>query len=110
MKAIEIKSNNSVYGSSFHGSTFNATTNELRKLFNKDNGGDQYDKVQHDWGIEGKMDDDKTYDFSIYDWKEYRNYDDDEVINWHIGGDNAELTDAVCEKVEEMLAKIRKKC
>ena len=108
MKAIEIKHNSSVYGTSFHGSTFKATANELRKLFgNEDCIGDKYCKVQYDWDIEGKMDDGKTYEFSVYDWKEYRDYSDDEVIEWHIGGSSNELTDAVRIKVEEMLAGIR---
>lgn len=108
MKAIEIKHNSSVYGTSFHGSTFKATANELRKLFgNEDYIGDKYCKVQYDWDIEGKMDNGKTYEFSFYDWKEYRDYSDDEVIEWHIGGSSNELTDAVRVKVEEMLAGIR---
>jgi hypothetical protein len=24
--------------------------------------------------------------FTIYDWKEYRQYSNDELIEWHIGG------------------------
>ena len=108
MKAIEIKHNSSVYGTSFHGSEFKATVNELRELFGEEDcTGDEYDKSQHDWGIEGKMDDGETYEFSFYDWKEYREYDNDETISWHIGGTNKELTEAVRVKVEEMLAGIR---
>lgn len=108
MKAIEIKHNSSVYGTAFYGSTFDATVNELRKLFGEeDNTGSSCDKVQHDWSIEGRMDDGQSYEFSFYDWKEYRKYGNNEVINWHIGGSNNELTDAVRIKVEEMLAGIR---
>jgi len=108
MKAIEVKQNSSVYGKSFHGSEFNATVNELRKLFGEEDFmGEEYDKTQHDWAIEGKMDNGRTYGFSIYDWKEYRFYGNDETISWHIGGDNKELTDAVRVKVEEMLMGIR---
>ena len=107
MKAVKLTSNDLSSGSAFYGSTINATTNELRKLFGDEADGDPYGKVQHEWGIDGEMDDDSIYEFSIYDWKEYREYSDDEMIEWHIGGENKTLTDAVKKKIEEMLAGIR---
>ena len=107
MKAVKLTSNDASFGSAFYGSVFYATTNELRKLFGQDIEGDPYGKTQHEWGIDGEMDNDSIYEFSIYDWKEYREYSDDEIIEWHIGGENKTLTDAVKNKVEEMLAGIR---
>ena len=36
--------------------------------------------------------------FTVYDWKEYRTLDEDEIIEWHIGGHNeASTTDALNE-------------
>jgi hypothetical protein len=40
--------------------------------------------------------------FTIYDWKEYRVYDDDETIEWHIGTRNKEEQ----EKVRKALSDI----
>lgn len=108
MKIIEITHNKSCYGTAFYGSTFKATVNEIKKLFGKEDYiGDEYCKSQHDWCLEGKMDGGNSYEFSIYDWKEYREYGDDEIIDWHIGGSNHERTDAFRVKIEEMLEEIR---
>lgn len=51
------------------------------------------------------MDDGEVYQFSIYDWKEYREYEDDEPITWHIGGADKELTDAVAKAINKLLNK-----
>lgn len=40
--------------------------------------------------------------FTIYDWKEYRSYDDDETVEWHIGTRNKEEQ----EKVRKFLSDI----
>jgi hypothetical protein len=41
--------------------------------------------------------------FTVYDWKEYRPLEEDEVIEWHVGGHSAGVTDqAVGEMMEEI--------
>ena len=63
---------------------FHATKKDIVKAFgepsyqNYSTGG----KVQNEWdfNVDGKV-------ITIYDWEEYREYDDDEVIEWHIGAE-----------------------
>jgi len=71
-----------VNGTSFHGQTIYATVNQLIETCGKPYYGDTKDKVQHEWTM---VTEDGT-PFTIYDWKEYRHYDNNELIEWHIGG------------------------
>ncbi len=71
---------------SYHGVEFSATPQQLIDLFPNSyhvcNNG--MDKVNFDFTLE-------TEDgnvFTIYDWKEYRPLEMDEVVEWHIGGFN----------------------
>lgn len=72
-----------MFGTCFSYITINATSNQLKKAFGKPNVEecDDSEKVQKEWWF--MSDDSKP--FTIYDWKEYRAYGDDEVIEWHIG-------------------------
>jgi hypothetical protein len=71
---------------SFHGHVVNATKYDLEKVCGKvmysDN--DITEKVQNEWEMQAE---DGT-PFTIYDWKEYREYDTGETIEWHIGAEN----------------------
>jgi hypothetical protein len=74
--------NQSANGTSFHGDTVRATVNQLiavcgEPIYN----GDTSDKVQYDWTMETEF----GQVFTIYDWKEYRNFGKDEVLEWHVG-------------------------
>ena len=71
-----------VNGTSWHGHTVYATVDQLKKVCGDPYYGDSNDKVQHEWTM--STDDDTP--FTIYDWKEYRQYPNDELIEWHIGG------------------------
>lgn len=73
---------NQRWGTSFHNAIILASVDELRKLFGEETEVclDKDEKVQHEWLV--KKGDEY---FTIYDWKEYRNYSDDEIIYWHIG-------------------------
>lgn len=66
-------------GTSFHGYTLNIKPNNLITLFGPyENPKDG--KVQTEWDL--------LYDnipFSIYDWKEYEDFEFDKVIEYHIG-------------------------
>ena len=100
------KTNKSLNGTSFHGATFSATLADLQVILGApDCTGDTNDKVQNEWELELE---DGTI-FSVYDWKEYRRYNDKETIEWHIGGMNQKDTfvaqDALVEALATMDAK-----
>ena len=72
-------------GTSFTDHTIRASVNELKKVLGEPHydDRDETEKSQVEWDFviegEGSV-------FTIYDWKEYRIYSDDEIIEWHIGG------------------------
>ena len=78
------KTNQSANGTSFHDTTFTATVAELRKILGEPQceQNDGQDKCNFDWTMETE---DGTV-FTVYDWKEYRRLEEDEEIEWHIGG------------------------
>jgi len=86
---------------SFHGSTIKTT---VRKLIEKV-GQPQYgsnngeDKTNFDWICETNL----GGVFTIYDWKEYRTLDLDEVIEFHIGGHSKYVTEHAKEELENIL-------
>lgn len=84
------KTTKTANGTSFHNDVFNASVSDLRKILGEpkyvDNSGE--DKVNFEWVIET----DNGDVFTVYDWKEYRVLDEDEIIEWHIGGDNGAIT------------------
>jgi len=77
-------------GTSFHDTVINTTVNKLIKAIGKPymykNLGD--DKVNFEWRMELA---DGTV-FTVYDYKEYRKIDLDELIEFHIGGFNSSDT------------------
>ena len=78
-----MKTIKSTSGTSFYDVTFKASVNKLISIIGEptmeDNTGE--DKVNFDWHMET----DNGDVFTIYDWKEYRELDLDETIEWHIG-------------------------
>jgi len=84
------KSYKNTDGTSFHGATIHAKLRDLIDTFGPahNHQSDTRDKVQNSWNLELE---DGTL-FTLYDWKEYRAYDIDEIIEWHIGGHNSEDT------------------
>lgn len=85
------KSFKTANGTSFHDTTINTTVRKLTEVLGKaqyiDNTG--RDKVNFDWNCEtedGEI-------FTIYDWKEYRKLNKDEVIEFHIGGHSRTVTE-----------------
>lgn len=77
-------------GTSFHDCVVKATVNELKTVLGEPeylaNTGDG--KVNYEWDMETETGD----VFTVYDWKEYREIDDDEMIEWHIGGHSIGVT------------------
>ena len=78
------KTNKNSDFTSFHGTTIKTTINELVRVLGEptyqQNTGE--DKVNVEWICERENGDIIT----IYDWKEYRSLDVNEVIEFHLGG------------------------
>lgn len=72
------------YGTSFHGVTIRTSINTLIKVLGDpicfDNTGE--DKVNVEWNCISE----ECFTITIYDWKEYRILDQDEIVSFHIGG------------------------
>lgn len=83
-------------------STFRATQEEIEKAFGEPTytEWDIEEKVQNEWELMSG-----EHIVTIYDWKEYRKYDYDEVLEWHIGSDCDE-SDFISGVKEEILTKI----
>jgi len=81
--------NKSNCGTSFHNVTIQASVEQLKKILGEptyeDNTGE--DKVNFEWvcELEKGLSDEVGQVFTIYDWKEYREIDETEIIKWHIG-------------------------
>ena len=78
------KTKMSAFGTSFHNVVIKTTVNELTRVLGEptiqDNTGK--DKVNFEWvceNIDGHV-------VTIYDWKEYRIIELDEIIEFHLGG------------------------
>ena len=94
----------SANGTSFHSTTLSATVQDLRKILGipRDEQNDGEDKTNFEWVLE--TDDGEV--FTVYDWKEYRKLEEDEEIEWHIGGDSRRITEKALEEIEEALQNI----
>lgn len=96
-----LSNRNLIAGTSFFGTTFQASVNQLVKAIgepmHEENTGE--DKTNFEWDMELE---DGTV-FSIYDWKEYRSISLDEVIDWHIGGKNGDSTVKALEQLSKLI-------
>jgi hypothetical protein len=88
-------------GTSFHDHTFTATVEDLRNVLGqpKFESNDGQDKCNFDWIMETE---DGTV-FTVYDWKEYRQLAEDEVIEWHIGGRSGADTEKALLEIRQAL-------
>ena len=88
-------------GTSFWGSTIDSTVNALKSVLGKpsyvDNGCG--DKINFEWILET----DNSDVFTVYDWKEYRKLDLDEVVTFHIGGHSKRVTEQALKEIGEKL-------
>ncbi len=84
MKKLDDSQSHLVNGTSFHDVTIRTSINELTKLLGEpsmsDNSGE--DKVNVEWEV---ITEDGTVG-TIYDWKEYKRLEGDDVVEFHIGG------------------------
>ena len=93
-----------VNGTSFHNTTINCSVSTLRKVlgepYDENNSGE--DKVNYCWFMET----DNGDVFTVYDWKEYRVLNENETIEWHIGGHNQNVTEDAKYELRNAIAKI----
>ena len=79
-----MKRSSKTAGTSFYNTILKATPQELIDALGKphyfDNTG--MSKTNMEYNLETS----NGIHFTIYDWKEYREYSNDELIEWHIGG------------------------
>ena len=78
------KTNQSANGTSFHDVTITTTINDLTRLLGEPTyvGDFSEDKVTVEWVCETV----EGYVVTIYDWKEYRRLEDNELVEFHLGG------------------------
>ena len=100
MKQTDIHVNTAWYQS-----TVTTTLDILKKVLGEpqwaDNDG--CDKSNFDWEMETE---DGT-PFTVYDWKEYRPIEDDELIEWHIGGINTFDTEKAKEEIVKAIDNLK---
>lgn len=94
----------SASGTSFHDTTFSATVQDLRKILGlpRHERNDGEDKTNFEWVMETEEGD----VFTVYDWKEYRALEEDEMIEWHIGGKSGRITEKALKEIEDALKNI----
>ena len=91
-------------GTSFHDTVINCSVSTLRKVLGEpvNECNDGQDKVNFDW----EMETDNGDVFTVYDWKEYRTLNEDDIIEWHIGGHNKAVTEQAKHEIREAIAKV----
>ena len=91
-------------GTSFHDHTFTATVDDLRNVLGQPQfeSNDGEDKNNFDWIME--TEDGEV--FTVYDWKEYRQLDENEDIEWHIGGRSGLTTGKALSEITKALDSI----
>ena len=78
-----------VNGTSYHGYEIQCSLNEIVSVFGKQHyTSPKFEKAQNEWLLETSEGNIVT----IYDWKQHRNFGDDEVISWHIGSHGRQVS------------------
>lgn len=94
------RTNKSACGTSFHGTTITSTVNILKEVLGEpQNYSSGDDKTTHQWTMLNDFED----LFTVYDWKEYRKFGDDEYVEFHIGGKRLGSTE---QAKKEILAEL----
>ena len=90
-------------GTSFHNTTIKCSVSTLTKVlgFPDYSGNDGEDKINFEW----EMETDSGDVFVVYDWKEYRSLNENEMIEWHIGGANRSVTEQAAREIRNAIAK-----
>lgn len=92
------------HDTSFHNDAFYASVADLTQICGaptfKNNSG--FKKINFEWVMETENGD----VFTIYDWKEYRRISEYERIEWHIGGNNGDVTYTALNEIADALNNI----
>jgi hypothetical protein len=93
----------SMDGTSFHNTTIKCSVSTLIKVLGEPDCAmnDGEDKVNFEWYMET----DNGDVFTVYDWKEYRSLNENEMIQWHIGGENRNVTEQAAREIRDAIAK-----
>lgn len=95
----------SATGTSFHGITFKATAKELIEVLGNPDYRSYDFKVNMEWVREL----DSADVFTIYDWKNYHFFNEEDIMEWHIGGFNKQITEKAKEEILNLLNTKRNK-
>jgi hypothetical protein len=92
-------------GTSFHDTVIKTTVNKLVKALGKpmNDQNDGKDKINFEWVLELNNGD----VFTVYDYKEYRILDLDEIIEFHIGGINIQVTEQALWVISHELEQVK---
>ncbi len=93
--------NKSVAGTSFHNTTITTTLSKLIMALGEPQylQNDGSDKTNVDYECETENGD----VFSIYDWKEYKKIDENEIIEFHIGAHSKSVSNVALEELLKVL-------
>lgn len=93
------RTNKSQDGTAFYGTELHCSVSLLRAVLGQPDmeGNDGQDKINFEWVMETEAGD----VFTVYDYKEYRVLEEDEQIEWHIGGISREVTDQAAMEIWE---------
>jgi hypothetical protein len=94
------------HGTSWHGSSVYSTVKELREIFGPpDYVGGIDDKVQFEWLLDLEVSNSLGTNarITIYDWKEFRKYDEEELIGFHIGGFSPRITRLAQNEIKKLI-------
>jgi hypothetical protein len=93
----------SIGSTSFHHTTIKCSVSTLIKVLGEPeySGNDGEDKVNFEW----EMETDDGDVFTVYDWKEYRSLNENEMIEWHIGGTSRSVTEQAAREIRDVIAK-----
>ena len=88
-------------GASFHDDIFTATVKELREILGPPSKSENKgkDKANFIWNLETES----GRPFTVYDWKLYRVIDENEVIDWNVGGFRGADTMIGAEEIKNAL-------
>ena len=101
MRKLNDSESHLINGTSFHDVTIKTSINQLTKVLGEpsiqDNTGE--DKVNVEWDVITK----DNIVGTIYDWKEYRKLGKNEIVQFHIGGNNKEDTLKIKSELMKLL-------
>lgn len=98
---LDKKDYESLWGSSFHGTTIETSAEMLTRALGFEPQGPSGDgKTSREWRVETEYG-----SFAIYDWK-YGTFKDNESITWHIGGKSRDKEEQFRDELIDLLASV----